>query len=90
MLVRVRGNTDVERRALERRRAFDAAVAAIVREAQAAGDFRASLDPAVFVRLVFGMSNSLVEWYRPDGALPAGAIAASVVQLVFDGACANG
>jgi AcrR family transcriptional regulator len=90
VLVRVRGNTEVERRALERRRAFDSAVAAIVREAQAAGEFRAAFDPAIVVRLVFGMCNSLVEWYRPDGALPAGTIAASIVQLVFDGACTNG
>ncbi len=44
-------------------------------------------------RLLFGMINSLVEWYRPDGP-PSGArdtrlapaeLAAAVVRLAFDG-----
>jgi AcrR family transcriptional regulator len=90
VLVRVRGNSDVERRALERRRAFDAVVTGIVRDAQAAGEFRPEVDARVVVRLIFGMCNSLVEWYRPEGPLPPETIAATVVQLVFDGGAANG
>ena len=67
LLLRVHGNTEVERWALERRRAFDRFVAGLVREAAADGDVRDDLDPAVVTRLLFGMINSLVEWYRPDG-----------------------
>jgi AcrR family transcriptional regulator len=88
VLVRVRGNAKVERDAIERRRAFDAHVTAIVREAQAAGDFDAACDPALVVRLTFGMCNSIVEWYRPTGTFHAPEIAGTVVRMVFDGCAA--
>ncbi len=88
VLVRVRGNAQVERDAIERRRAFDAHVTAIVREAQEAGDFDAALDPALLVRLTFGMCNSIVEWYRPAGKLRASEIADTVVRTIFDGCAA--
>ncbi len=89
VLVRVRGNSRAERRAIARRRTFDAAVAELVREAQAAAELDPALDAGLVVRLVFGMCNSLVEWYRPGGALPARAIAATVERLVFEGAAAG-
>ena len=65
LLLRVHGNTEAERWALERRREFDRFVASLVREAAEDGDVRDDLDPAVVTRLLFGMINSLVEWYRP-------------------------
>src|SRR3712207_3938344 len=46
-LLRVRGNTEVERAALERRRRFDALVRDLVREAAREGSVRADLDPGV-------------------------------------------
>lgn len=85
VLVRVRGNSETERRAIARRRSFDAAVTALVREAQTAGEFDASLDPAIVVRLVFGMCNSIVEWYRPGGRLKGPDIARSLERIVFEG-----
>lgn len=85
VLVRVRGNSATERQALERRRAFDAAVAGIVREAQAAGEFNAEVDAALVVRLIFGMSNSIVEWYRPGGRVSSAELADAVVSVVFEG-----
>jgi AcrR family transcriptional regulator len=85
VLVRVRGNSPTERAALERRRRFDGAVAAIVREAQAAGEFDPALDAALFVRLAFGMCNSIVEWYRPGGRLTPDALADAAVKFVFEG-----
>ena len=85
VLVRVRGNSRTERRALARRREFDALVAALVREAQTAGDVDPALDGGLVVRLIFGMCNSLVEWYRPGGPLGAAAIVAAVVHVVFNG-----
>ena len=57
VLFRVRGNSTTERDAMERRRTFDAVVADLVREAQAAGEIRADIDPALIVRLIFGMST---------------------------------
>ncbi len=68
LLLRVRGNTETERWALERRRAFDAAIAALVREAVDAGEVRTDVEPALAARLLSGMVNSIVEWYRPGRA----------------------
>ncbi|HEY4153246.1 MAG TPA: TetR/AcrR family transcriptional regulator, partial [Pseudolysinimonas sp.] len=67
LLLRVRGNSEVERDALTRRRAFDHAVTALVREARDEGSVRSDIDPSVVTRLIFGMINSIVEWYRPEG-----------------------
>jgi AcrR family transcriptional regulator len=85
VLVRVRGNSAVERRALARRRAFDAAVAQIVRKAQREGDVEASIDAGLLVRVVFGTCNSLVEWYRPGGAVSPKRLAQIVDAVVFRG-----
>jgi AcrR family transcriptional regulator len=70
LLLRVHGNTEVERWALEQRREFDRFVAALVAQAAREGDVRDDLDPAVVTRLLFGMINSLVEWYRPAAPAP--------------------
>ncbi|MFF0815560.1 TetR/AcrR family transcriptional regulator [Rhodococcus sp. NPDC003318] len=85
LLLRVRGNTAVERRALARRREFDTFVSELVQAAEDEGDLPAGVDPALASRLIFGMVNSIVEWYRPraDGAV--GNLADTVVAIVFDG-----
>jgi AcrR family transcriptional regulator len=83
LLLRVRGNTESERWALERRRAFDAHVAALVREAVERGELRDGVEPALAARLLSGLVNSVVEWYRPGrgGAdLPG-----DVARAVFEG-----
>jgi AcrR family transcriptional regulator len=84
LLLRVRGNTDTERWALERRRTFDAALADLVREAAAAGQVRADVDPTVAARLISGTVNSIVEWYRPERP-GATALPEDVVRSVFEG-----
>lgn len=66
LLLRVRGNTVVERRAISRRREIDHALSALVAQAEAEGHVRPDVDPALTARLLFGMVNSLVEWYRPS------------------------
>ena len=66
LLLRVRGNTETERWALARRRAFDAAIADLVAEAVEAGEVRPGISPWLAARLVSGTVNSLIEWYRPD------------------------
>ncbi|GAA2906335.1 TetR family transcriptional regulator [Actinoplanes cyaneus] len=84
LLLRVRGNTQVEQHALARRREFDTLATELVKQAQAEGGIRADVDPATAARLLFGMVNSLVEWYRPERGHPE-ALAATVVRLAFDG-----
>lgn len=84
LLLRVRGNTAAEQQAVARRRAFDRIVTDLVRQAQAEGGVRADVDPATAARLIFGMVNSLVEWYRPDRGNPD-SIADTVAGLAFDG-----
>jgi AcrR family transcriptional regulator len=81
LLLRVRGNTESERWALERRRAFDAQIASLVLAAVEAGEIRAGVEPALAARLLSGLVNSIVEWYRPGRTeLPD-----DVVRAVFDG-----
>jgi AcrR family transcriptional regulator len=84
LLLRVRGNTAVELRALQRRRVFDGLVTDLVKEAQAEGSVRPDVDAAAAARLLFGMVNSLTEWYRP-GRGRAEAVADTVTALAFDG-----
>ncbi|HEY8282644.1 MAG TPA: TetR/AcrR family transcriptional regulator [Leifsonia sp.] len=85
LLLRVRGNTPVERAALERRRAFDHAVAALVVAARDEGSLRADVDPAVVSRLLFGMINSITEWYAPAGPLSPDALADTILTLALEG-----
>ncbi len=87
LLLRVRGNTRTERWALERRREFDQRVADLMKAAAADGDLRADVDIRLATRLLFGMVNSLVEWYRPqhgDGT-ERQQLADAVVHMAFDG-----
>lgn len=90
LLLRVRGNTGTERRAMARRREFDQLVTALLKEAAAEGDLRADVDPRLATRLLFGMINSIVEWYRPGRAGHGGAatgreVADAVVRTAFAG-----
>ncbi|MEZ0111957.1 AcrR family transcriptional regulator [Catenulispora sp. EB89] len=86
LLLRVRGNTEAERAAQARRREIDRRLAGFVERAAAAGVLRTDLDPHLASRLVFGMVNSVVEWYRPGpGRWSADDVASAVTHLVFDG-----
>jgi AcrR family transcriptional regulator len=88
LLLRVRGNSAVELTALERRRIIDDKLTALVRAAVDEGALRADIPPELISRLLFGMVNSLVEWYRPGGPVSAEDLARSVVDLAFDGLAA--
>ena len=85
LLLRVRGNTETERWALERRRDFDHHVTSLVEQAAAAGDLRPDLEPALVTRLLFGMINSVAEWYRPQGRTGPEQVTEAVLALAFDG-----
>ncbi|MFF0449921.1 TetR/AcrR family transcriptional regulator [Streptomyces sp. NPDC004609] len=97
LLLRVRGNTETERWALDRRRAFDRCVAGLVQEAIDEGDVTPVGDARLVSRLLSGMINSLVEWYQrgacpeeSDGAdggreAEAARLAREVVRMAFEG-----
>lgn len=85
LLLRLRGNTDLERQALERRRAMDRQLAELVTLAQSDGKVREDLDPRSTARLLFGMINSLVDWYRVDGPIEASTLEEQAISLLFDG-----
>ncbi|BAL89564.1 putative TetR-family transcriptional regulator [Actinoplanes missouriensis 431] len=85
LLLRVRGNTPVEVEALKRRRWLDDQLAALVRAAIAEGALREDVAPDLVSRLLFGMVNSLVEWYRPEGTHDTATIADAIASIAFDG-----
>jgi AcrR family transcriptional regulator len=93
LLLRVRGNSETERAALARRREFDHRVAELVSAAIEEGDLRSDLDPRLTSRLIFGLVNSVSEWYRPsaDGSGQDAngdswqEIANALITLVFEG-----
>ncbi|KAA1373065.1 TetR/AcrR family transcriptional regulator [Aeromicrobium fastidiosum] len=85
LLLRVRGNSEIELAALERRRAIDDKLTSLVRAAVDEGALRSDIPPELISRLLFGMVNSLVEWYRPGGPVDVDVLASSVATLAFDG-----
>lgn len=85
LLLRIRGNTNVERAALARRKKFDRIVADLAGKAAADGDLRPDIDPNVSARLLFGMVNSIAEWYRPRGGGSAAVLADAITAVAFDG-----
>jgi AcrR family transcriptional regulator len=85
LLLRLRGNSPIERQALERRRAFNSAMAELVESASSDGTLRTDVDARTITRLLFGMINSIVEWYRPGGLMTPGLLAQDVLAVAFDG-----
>jgi AcrR family transcriptional regulator len=85
LLLRVRGNSEVELAALKRRRAINDKLARLVQAAVDEGALRRDINPDVISRLIFGTVNSLVEWYHPDGPIEASTLAHSVTSMAFDG-----
>ena len=89
LLLRLHGNSEVELRALERRRVLTARLRKTFEEARAEGSLRDDLDPGLAARFTFGLVNSLVEWYRPDGPNSPQALADGVLSYVRSGLRVN-
>jgi AcrR family transcriptional regulator len=85
LLLRVHGNSEVELAALRRRRALDDKLAGLVQAAADEGALRADIPPDLISRLLFGMVNSLVEWYRPSGPVDVEQLADAVTAIAFEG-----
>ncbi|MGA7204006.1 MAG: TetR/AcrR family transcriptional regulator [Specibacter sp.] len=85
LLLRLRGNTEMERDALARRRTFDRTITSLVSAAQQDGTLRTDIDPGTITRLLFGTINSIVEWYKPGGPLSSSKLADDVISMAFRG-----
>src|SRR5690606_29202623 len=85
LLLRLRGNSEIETAALTRRRRFDHTVTGMIRESQEEGLVRPDLDAGVATRLIFGMINSVVEWYRPDGPVDPELLAEQILAVALGG-----
>ncbi|QIK63524.1 TetR/AcrR family transcriptional regulator [Leucobacter viscericola] len=89
LLLRLHGNSDVELRALERRRLLTARLRKMFDAARAEGSLRDDMDPGLAARFTFGLVNSLVEWYRPDGPDTPEELATAVLGYVRTGLRVN-
>lgn len=85
LLLRLRGNSEVERSALERRRILTRSVVPLVAAAQEEGAIRSDVDASLLTRMIFGMINSTSDWYEPEGRLDADELAATFESVVFGG-----
>nr|WP_239107359.1 TetR/AcrR family transcriptional regulator [Corynebacterium sp. FDAARGOS 1242] len=85
LLLRLRGNSEVERSALERRRILTRSVIPLVAAAQEEGAIRSDVDASLLTRMIFGMINSTSDWYEPEGRLDADELAATFESVVFGG-----
>ena len=85
LLLRVRGNSEVELGALERRRLIDNRLTELVQAAAQEGSVRSDIAPELVTRLLFGTVNSVVEWYRPGGPVSVEELATTIVELAFAG-----
>ena len=57
----------------------------LVAEAQQEGLIRDDVDAAVATRLLFGMINSVVEWYRPGGSVDPTELGEDILRVTLDG-----
>lgn len=85
LLLRLRGNSEVELRAMERRRTITRRFGALLEAGQADGTVRDDVNPRNLARLALGMINSVVDWFRPDGPHTVEEMVRSVTGVVLAG-----
>ena len=85
LLLRLRGNTTVERAALNRRRAIEAEVVELVSLGRNEGSIRSDVDSRSAGRLLIGLVNSIVDWYDPRNHPTPRQLAYEVFALAFGG-----
>ncbi|MDN5564459.1 TetR family transcriptional regulator [Luteococcus japonicus] len=85
LLLRLRGNTEVELAAMARRRAATKRIEALVRTAQQDGLIRPDLGAKATTRLMLGMVNSIVDWYQLDGTADVDELVHNVRTIAMDG-----
>lgn len=86
LLLRLRGNSEVETDALKRRRNLTNRLASLIATAQAEESVRDSVDPQTLARLIFGTINSLADWYQLEKSVNAKETGRVLADLLFHGA----
>ena len=85
LLLRLRGNSEVEAQALIRRRSLTTRLASLIAAAQTEGSVRDTATPKVLARLIFGTINSLVDWYATEKSAGTDHVGAVLIDLIFNG-----
>ena len=85
LLLRLRGNSDVEKEALRRRRQLPTRLAVLIADGQTEGSVRETTSAKVLARLLFGTINSLVDWYDSEKSAGAQQTGEVLVDLIFHG-----
>jgi len=85
LLLRLRGNSDLEKQALLRRRQLTTRLERLIAAAQAEGSVRTTTGPKILARLVYGTINSLVDWYDPEKSAGAEQTGDVLIDLIFQG-----
>ncbi|MDN5704303.1 MAG: TetR/AcrR family transcriptional regulator [Yaniella sp.] len=85
LLLRLRGNSEVETDALKRRRNLTNRLASLIATAQAEESVRDTVDPQTMARLIFGTINSLADWYQLEKSVNAKETGRVLAGLVFHG-----
>ncbi|SER99011.1 TetR/AcrR family transcriptional regulator [Corynebacterium cystitidis] len=85
LLLRLRGNSEAERAAMEKRRGITYAMIGLVKQAQDEGGVRSDIDPGFAGRIIFGAVNSIADWYEPGGKFTPEEIAEQILTLVSVG-----
>lgn len=70
---------------VDARDAYERELRTLIAEGAQAGEIRADVDPKLIAFVVLGVLNSLHQWYRPDGPLPAAAIGEQFATLLIQG-----
>jgi AcrR family transcriptional regulator len=70
-------------------RRYQDTVRKVIRDAQESGVFASSASPEVISWSIFGFTNDLHTWYRPDGPKPPAVIAKELTEFVLNGLMAR-
>lgn len=85
LLHRSRGTNPTERWAIDEIQKFEDVVSDLVHQAQDSGKLRVDLDAGLMVHLAFGMTDSVVEWFRPDGTWSHRQVIDTLLAVMLDG-----
>jgi AcrR family transcriptional regulator len=66
-------------------RRYQDTVRKVIREAQESGEFSSATSPEVVSWAIFGFTNDIHTWYRPDGPKSAAVIAKELADFVLNG-----
>ncbi|WP_020520754.1 TetR/AcrR family transcriptional regulator [Catelliglobosispora koreensis] len=70
-------------------RRYQDTVRKVIRDAQLSGEFTSAASPEVISWAIFGFTNDLHTWYRPDGPKPPAVIAKELTDFVLNGLMAK-